>query len=358
VLSFSCAPHLLGALRGERMAVKHPGTATTSTSNRTMSVPARIARWLQYRCAGVAMACHAAPRAAVSGSRYAFSRCGDPSLPYFAGMFRLAVGSRPRLDVDHTAVGFSHRSRIMHRWVFFIAALLLAATGPAVAQNRVALVIGNAGYAHIAAQKTAINDAKLVAQTLRQMGFTDVTERFDLGMAAMDAAIEAFDKRADGAEWAVIYYAGHGLQVLGKSYLTPIDAKLANEAELEQETIKVDRLVGKPGPAQKIRLVILDMPRANPFPPRPWPSRPGNELLTDSLFIAYATQLGNVLSQAEGNNGAFAPALVRHIVNPGLGLDELFNRVRQDVMQATKGRQVVWTEASVSDVHQLVFTPR
>jgi uncharacterized caspase-like protein len=246
----------------------------------------------------------------------------------------------------------------MYRLVFCIAALLLAATGPAVAQNRVALVIGNAGYAHIAAQRTAIHDAKLVAQTLREIGFTDVTERFDLGMAAMAAAIETFNKRADGAEWAVIYYAGHGLQVLGRSYLTPIDAKLSNEAELGQETIKVDRLVGKPGPALKIRLVILDMPRANPFPPRPWPSRPENESLEGSLFIAYATQPGNVLSQTEGNNGAFALALVRHIVSPGLGLDDVFNRVRRDVMQATKSKQVVWTEATVSDVHQFIHTPR
>jgi uncharacterized caspase-like protein len=76
------------------------------------------------------------------------------------------------------------------------------------------------------------------------------------------------------------------------------------------------------------------------------------------LFIAYATQLGNVLPQTDGNNGAFAPALVRHIVSPGLGLDELFNRVRRDVMQATKGKQVVWTEATASVIHQFIPTPR
>jgi uncharacterized caspase-like protein len=238
------------------------------------------------------------------------------------------------------------------------AVLFVGAEPAAAAEKRVALVIGNAGYTQLATLKTPINDAKLVAKTLREIGFTEVLEQFDLGMAAMAASIETFNNRANVADWAVIYYAGHGLQVFGTPYLAPVDAKLGNETELGRETIKVDRLLGAPEPGPKLRLVILDMPRANPFPPRPWPARPENGLLKGAVFVAYATQPGNVLSQSEGDHGAFALALARHIVTPGASLDDIFYHVRRDVMDATNRRQVVWTEATFPGGHQLLPAPR
>lgn len=245
--------------------------------------------------------------------------------------------------------------------VFVVMLLAFTLGNPAAAaEKRVALVIGNAAYTHATALKTPANDAKLVARTLREIGFTDVLEQYNLGMAGMSAALESFGARAEGADWAVIYYAGHGLQLAGTFHLAPTDAKLATEDDLARETITVGRLLAKPARTQKLRLVILDMPRANPFGAgtRPRPSTEKEPSPEGDMFFAFATQPGNVLAPSAGDSGAFALALVRHMVAPGADIRDVFDRVRKDVMKATNTKQIPWTEATLSGSHQFVPAPR
>jgi uncharacterized caspase-like protein len=180
---------------------------------------------------------------------------------------------------------------------------LLADTGPTTAaERRVALVIGNAAYAHANALKAPVNDARLVAKTLREIGFTEVLEHYNVGLAPMAAALDTFGVRAGGADWAVIYYAGHGLEVGGVSYLVPTDARLANASELARETITLGRLLEKPVRTQKLRLLILDTPRNNPFGVGARSSPAGKEPSAEGdVFIAFATGPGKALAESVGD---------------------------------------------------------
>jgi len=246
-------------------------------------------------------------------------------------------------------------------WRATMFVVLLGIAGQATAaERRVALVIGNSAYAHSPKLKTPVNDAMLVAKTLREIGFTDVQEHYNVDMAEMSTALETFGMRADGADWAVIYYAGNGLEVAGTMYLAPTDAKLASANDLERETIKLDRLLAKPSRVQKLRLVILDMPRTNPFgrAARPLGSTEKDQLPKEDVFLAFATQPGNVLAESGGDNGAFALALVRSLVAPGADIRDVFDRIRMDILQATNGKQVTWTTGKLSGNYQFVPAPR
>jgi uncharacterized caspase-like protein len=228
------------------------------------------------------------------------------------------------------------------------------------AERRVALVIGNAAYAHRAGFKAPANDAKLVAKTLRDIAFSDVHERYNVNLAEMSTALDTFGKSAEGADWAVIYYAGHGLEVAGTSYLAPTGTMLASANDLERETIKLGRLLAKPSRVQKLRLVILDMPRTNPFGPAAR-SRGASEKdpsPEEDMLLAFATQPGNALGESGDDNGAYALALVRSLVTPGADIRDVFDRVRMDVLKATNFKQVPWTAAKLSGNYQFVPAPR
>jgi uncharacterized caspase-like protein len=232
-----------------------------------------------------------------------------------------------------------------------MCAVLFVSAGPVTAaERRVALVIGNAAYAHIAALKTPINDAKSVATRLRRLGFADVLEQYDIDLAAMSTALDTFGSRAEGADWALIYYAGHGLELAGRLHLAPTDAKLASANDLERETITLGHLLAKPRQA-KLKLVILDMPRANPFGSAAL-TRPSTEKddppPDQDVFLAFATQPGNALADSAGDNGVYALALVRHMPVSGLAVHEVFGRVSQEVRKATNFKQVPWTTGTLS----------
>jgi uncharacterized caspase-like protein len=236
-------------------------------------------------------------------------------------------------------------------------AVLFFIAGPAsAAEERVALVIGNAAYTHTARLRTPANDAKLVANTLREIGFSDVQEHHDVDMAEMSAALETFGKRAEGADWAVIYYAGHGLEVAGTFYLAPTGALLASANDLERETIKLGRVLAMPSRVQKLRLVILDMPRTNPFglAARSRGTTKKDPVPEEDILLAFAAQPGNALVESGGDNGAYALALVRSLVTPGADIRDVFDRVRMDVLKATNFKQVPWTSAKLSGDYQFV----
>ena len=133
------------------------------------------------------------------------------------------------------------------------------------ADRRVALVIGNSAYQRVAKLPNPVNDARAVAALLRGAGFDVVESRFDLDAASLRRAMGDFTDIANDADVAVVYYAGHGIEVDGNNYLIPVDAVLARDVDVEDETVSVDRVMKALDPAKRLRLVILDACRDNPF---------------------------------------------------------------------------------------------
>src|SRR6266704_4776033 len=152
----------------------------------------------------------------------------------------------------------------LHRWVVAAAALLLLAE-PAFAEKRVALVLGNSNYQNVAPLANPVNDSAKIASTLKDAGFDVVDSRRDLPAAETRRALRDFADRARDADIAVVYYAGHGIEVDGANYLIPVDAKLERDTDISDETLSLDRILIAIEPAKKLRLVILDACRDNPF---------------------------------------------------------------------------------------------
>jgi len=217
--------------------------------------------------------------------------------------------------------------------------------------RRIALVIGNGTYQGQAPLANPPNDAKAMAAKLRQLGFQDVAEHYDVDLRAMSDAIKGFGDRAAEADWALIYYAGHGIEVAGANYLLPIDAKLARETHVQDETISLERVLDKVRAARKLRLVILDACRSNPFIARMVRSGGGKRSagggLADvepdgGIHVIYAAKHGSTALDGEGSNSPFTSALLKHIDEPGVDLVTLVGKVRQSVLGATQSQQEPW----------------
>jgi len=214
--------------------------------------------------------------------------------------------------------------------------------------KRIALVIGNSAYDHVPRLYNPERDASAVADAFRRLGFAKVVERHDLDASELRNALKRFGDLALGADWAVIYFAGHGLQVDGRSYLIPTDARLRRAAHIEDEAIEVMRAVRKVRDASKLRMVILDACRDNPFiarmERRGRVTRSINRGLgrvnpAGGVMVAYAARDGQVAADGDGRHSPFTAALLRHLQTPGLEISLLFRKVRDDVLKATDGQQ-------------------
>ena len=236
------------------------------------------------------------------------------------------------------------------------ATLLLAAlAAPAPAAQRVALVIGNAAYVHSAPLRNPGNDAADMARALRGLGFR-VIEGLDLDRAAFGRKLRAFAGAARGAEAALLFYAGHALQVDGENWLVPVDASLASEVDLELEAFKLGTFLRQMRSAAN--LVFLDACRNNPLATKLARSmgtaRSG--AVTRGLarvggaggtLIAYATQPGNVAEDGAGRNSPFTGALLAHIPTPGRSVNDLMAAVTDTVMTRTNEKQQPWSHSSL-----------
>ena len=233
--------------------------------------------------------------------------------------------------------------------------------------RRVALVIGNAAYRNVKALPNPVNDARAVAAALRAAGFAEVVERYDLGVQDMQKALKAFESMAIGADWAVVYYAGHGIEVDGRNFLIPVDAELKSASDVEDETVALDRVMARVGTARRLQLVILDACRDNPFVPRM--AQVGGiaravgtrglariEPAHPNLFVAYSARHGEVALDGTGSNSPYARALVKHLATPGLELGIFFRRVRTEVLADTGGKQRPFEYGSLTD-ENLFFRP-
>lgn len=232
----------------------------------------------------------------------------------------------------------------------FWAALAFAVlpSQEALAEKRVALVIGNSSYKHVAKLTNPTNDATAVANLLRTAGFDVVERKQDLSINDMKRAIRDFTDKTQDADIAVVYYAGHGIEVDGTNYMVPVDAELARDIDVEDETVSLDRIVKVLEPVKRLRLVILDACRDNPFSKtmkRTIGTRSIGrglakvEVQSSDTLIAFAAKAGFTASDGDGQNSPFASALVNNLGIPGLDLRLAFGRVRDDVLKATGNKQ-------------------
>jgi uncharacterized caspase-like protein len=238
------------------------------------------------------------------------------------------------------------RKSVLLSLMVFAAAFIASA---AQAERRVALVIGNSAYQNASPLINTTNDANAIASLFRSVGFEVVTSRNELGVLEFKRAVREFLITADTADIAVVYYAGHGIEVNGANFLIPIDAKLARDYDVEDEAVALDRIIWALQPVRRLRLIMLDACRDNPFAARLQRSvstraapKGGLGKLDDvsaDTLVAYAAKQGSVSYDGAGANSPFAAALLKHIGEPGLDIRIALGRVRDEVMRTTAGRQ-------------------
>lgn len=226
-------------------------------------------------------------------------------------------------------------------------ALLMFYAAPAFGQGRVALVIGNSSYQHAPALPNPVNDAAAMATMLEAAGFRVVLKR-NVSANDMRRALREFTDSTKDADVAVVYFAGHGIEVDGENYLIPTDAILERDIDVEDETVSLDRLLRVLEPAHQLRLVILDACRENPFSQtmkRTMAVRSVGrglakvEPTTTNTLIAFAAKAGSTASDGSGANSPFTAALLKNLSEPGLDLRIAFGRVRDEVMLKTDRKQ-------------------
>jgi formylglycine-generating enzyme required for sulfatase activity len=251
-------------------------------------------------------------------------------------------------------------------WLCALFAGLLSA--PALADKRVALVVGNSAYSIVGRLNNPANDAKLLAETLRALGFTLVGggAQLDLDKPAFDRAVQAFGAQLSGADVALFYYAGHGVQVRGENYLIPIDANPTTEADVDFQMLNTNLVMRQMESAgTRLNIVILDACRNNPFSGRSMAVGRGpdaeNSRMRDTggglaqmqapegTLISFATQPGRVAADGADGHSPYTRALADTIRKPGLGIFEAFNQVGLEVKRVTKGVQLPWVSNSPID---------
>jgi caspase domain-containing protein/putative peptidoglycan binding protein len=235
-------------------------------------------------------------------------------------------------------------------WVLFLAgaaAAFVPAT-PAFADKRAALVIGNSAYQKAASLPNPVNDARAVGEVFKRAGFDVVDIRYDLDGRALRQAVRDFSLVTRDADVAIIFYAGHGIEFAGSNYIIPTDAKLEWDFDIEDETVSLDRMLKTVETAKRLRLIILDACRDNPFvasTKRTVATRSISrglakiEPMSSDTLIAFAAKAGSVAEDGGGTHSPFTTALLKHIAVPGLDVRFAFGRVRDEVLKATGNRQ-------------------
>ena len=222
------------------------------------------------------------------------------------------------------------------------------------ATGKVALVIGNSAYEHVSALPNPPNDADDITRALERIGFTVSTLK-NLDFAKMRLALRDFSDEAMGADVALVFYAGHGIEVDRQNYLIPVDARLEKDIDVELEAISLDLVNRTISGARGLRLILLDACRDNPFA-----KSMARTLATRSIgrglarvepgvgtLVSYAAKEGTVASDGEGRNSPYSAALIEHLAEPGLEIQFMFRKVRDSVINATNGEQEPFTYGSL-----------
>jgi tetratricopeptide (TPR) repeat protein len=246
--------------------------------------------------------------------------------------------------------------------------------------RRVALVIGNSAYQNVPALINPQKDATAIAASLRNIGF-DVVMVNDVTREKMIDSLRSFANEAERSEWAVVYYAGHGMEVGGINYLVPVDARIAVDRDIQYEAVPLSQILNAADTAKKIKLVMLDACRDNPFTPRktaapevvaaavstagaPITTRSSNGRglaevkVTGATLVVYAAKDGQVALDGETGNSPLAVAVTQRLATPGVEINKIFRLVRDDVMEATAGRQEPYTYGSLPGKEDFFFVAK
>ena len=220
--------------------------------------------------------------------------------------------------------------------------------GQAMAQKRIALIIGNSNYVNVRPLTNPENDATAIAGLFRAAGFDVVDASNNLGGIEMRRAFRDFAEKSRSADIAVVFYAGHGIEIDGTNYLLPVDTSLKRDLDVEDEAVSLDRVVRMLEPAKRLRLIILDACRDNPFirtVRRTSETRSiGRGLAkieppSSDTLIAFAAKAGSTAADGDDKHSPFTTALLKNLTAPGLDLRIALGRVRDDVMNSTGRKQ-------------------
>jgi hypothetical protein len=250
----------------------------------------------------------------------------------------LGSGSLPIWDFLMRAVGV----------IFLVVWSILLFSQPAFAEKRVALVIGNSAYQNVSKLANPGNDSSAISATFKSAGFDVVDLKRDLNVSEMRRALRDFSDTVRDADVAIVYFAGHGIEINGNNYLIPVDAVLERDIDAFDEAIPLDRILTVIEPAKQLRLVILDACRDNPFS-KTMKRMIGSRAIGRGLakvepespntLIAFAAKAGSTASDGDSKNSPFTAALVKYLPRPGLDLRRAFGYARDDVLKATNNKQ-------------------
>jgi len=233
-----------------------------------------------------------------------------------------------------------------------IVVLILVVAGVSVAEDRFALIIGNGAYQHFAPLQNPENDAADLSAELESLGFRVETLINATEREMFNAVREMGDRLAGGQSVGLFYYAGHGIEVGGTNYLIPVDADIRAEDEVRFASISIDLVLSKMESARNgTNLIILDACRDNPLPASSRSSATRGLATVDAptgSMVIYATAPGDVALDGQGRNGVFTEALLEHMATPGLDVELMIRRVREDVISNSGGRQTPWHNSSLT----------
>src|ERR1700687_402586 len=241
-----------------------------------------------------------------------------------------------------------------------------AANLPSVPERRVALVIGNSAYQTVSGLPNTTNDARAIAEVLKADGFTSVRIILDMTRASMIASLNDFQREADTSDWAVVYYAGHGMEVSGANYLVALDARLGDDRDIQDEGVSVDRILSAVENAKKLRLVMLDACRDNPFLKRMHRSIATRSISRGlaaiepmgATLIVFAAKDGETAEDGAGNHSPFAASLINRLQQPTIEINKLFRLVTSDVLKATGNTQRPFVYGSLPGEEDYYFRSR
>src|SRR5580704_4727952 len=245
-------------------------------------------------------------------------------------------------------------SRMASGWriaVAFAALMACLAGTTARAETRLALVIGNSNYATVNKLPNPVNDAKAVAEDLKSAGF-DVTAMLDVSQVDMRRAIQSFAAKVakKGPDTiALVYYAGHGVQVDGENFLVPIDAHIERESDIPFASVRLADVMSALASVQsKMRIVILDACRNNPFATSKQTRGLAIVDAPSGSIVAYSTAPGTEATDGAGGHSPYTAAFIEVSKEPHLQIEQLFKEVRLKVNQATNGQQTPWESSSLT----------
>jgi uncharacterized caspase-like protein len=230
--------------------------------------------------------------------------------------------------------------------LFAALALILSLLSPAAAaqEKRIALIIGNSVYKNTVSLATPVNDATDLAAALNKFGFA-VTRVTNANGEEMRRAIDNFTAAAKRADVALFFYAGHGIADGPNYWLIPTDGKLTSLEDVMAEKLDLQRIWEKMGTIKGASLMLLDAGRTNPFRVSQSAGRVDAPL---NGVIAFSTAPGTEPFDGKGRNSPYATALLKHMSTKGLALEQVFKRVRVNVMQLTEAKQTPWETSSLS----------